>query len=79
MPFYIGYETDLAWLVHHGIKGQKWGLRNGPPYPLGEGDHSAAEKKAAQNDKHTGGSRVRNPHDRLVRAVYEEKAYLKLI
>ena len=21
-------------LVHHGIKGQKWGIRNGPPYPI---------------------------------------------
>ncbi len=25
-------EDDV--LVHHGIKGQKWGVRNGPPYPL---------------------------------------------
>ena len=24
-------------LYHHGIKGQKWGIRNGPPYPLGSG------------------------------------------
>lgn len=21
-------------LFHHGIKGQKWGVKNGPPYPL---------------------------------------------
>lgn len=33
-------------LRHHGIKGQKWGKRNGPPYPLDAEDHSAAEKKA---------------------------------
>lgn len=26
-------NTDV--LYHHGIKGQKWGVRNGPPYPLG--------------------------------------------
>lgn len=25
------YELYLA---HHGIKGQRWGVRNGPPYPL---------------------------------------------
>jgi hypothetical protein len=24
-------------LFHHGIKGQQWGVRNGPPYPLGSG------------------------------------------
>lgn len=24
----------MAYLCHHGIKGQKWGVKNGPPYPL---------------------------------------------
>lgn len=33
-------------LAHHGILGQKWGTRNGPPYPLSSSDHSASEKKA---------------------------------
>lgn len=23
------------WLAHHGIKGQHWGIKNGPPYPIG--------------------------------------------
>lgn len=23
-----------GYLMHHGIQGQKWGVRNGPPYPL---------------------------------------------
>lgn len=40
------YYTVGDDLTHHGIKGQKWGQRNGPPYPLGASDHSSAEKKA---------------------------------
>ena len=40
------YEYVDEFLAHHGIKGQRWGVRNGPPYPLKAGDHSASEKKA---------------------------------
>lgn len=24
----------LDYIAHHGVKGQKWGVRNGPPYPI---------------------------------------------
>ncbi len=27
-------DIDSGALSHHGVKGQKWGVRNGPPYPL---------------------------------------------
>ena len=37
---------DQDYLMHHGIKGQKWGVRNGPPYPLDASDHSKREQKA---------------------------------
>lgn len=39
----MGSKSDLR---HHGILGQRWGKRNGPPYPLGGGDYSQAERKA---------------------------------
>ncbi len=35
-----------SYLMHHGVGGQKWGKRNGPPYPLNASDHSASERKA---------------------------------
>ena len=40
--------TNNEWcdvLCHHGIFGQRWGKRNGPPYPLKPSKHSAREKK----------------------------------
>lgn len=41
-------------LSHHGIDGQKWGVRNGPPYPLAAGDHSKAELRAMKkSNKHS--------------------------
>lgn len=39
-------DSREVFLAHHGILGQKWGRRNGPPYPLDASDHSASEKKA---------------------------------
>lgn len=33
-------------LYHHGILGQKWGVSNGPPYPLSPESHSKSEKNA---------------------------------
>lgn len=41
-------DGGADWLEHHGILGQKWGKENGPPYPLGSGDHSSGEKSAAK-------------------------------
>lgn len=34
-------DSDNSELMHHGVKGQKWGVRNGPPYPI---DRDSIEK-----------------------------------
>ena len=54
-----------AWrrgLYHHGILGQKWGVRNGPPYPLGGGDYTPREKRAIYKQRKKGNSIYNKRH-----------------
>lgn len=37
--YYAVHRTN-KYLKHHGIEGQKWGVRNGPPYPLKNNSYS---------------------------------------
>lgn len=46
------YYCNTDELSHHGILKQKWGVRNGPPYPLKGGAYSPAEKKAIYKERH---------------------------
>lgn len=39
----------MRYLMHHGIKGQHWGVKNGPPYPLD--DNRSLAIKNLQNAK----------------------------
>lgn len=41
--WYIIPKEKADELCHHGIKGQKWGVRNGPPYPLDEKNYHRSE------------------------------------
>ncbi len=43
--FRYSYSSALC---HHGVKGQKWGVRNGPPYPLKK------NKNKVENSKKSG-------------------------
>lgn len=46
-------------ISHHGIEGQKWGIRNGPPYPLGSGQRSKSEVRAMrQRPNHSNTKKV---------------------
>lgn len=49
-------------LVHHGILGQQWGKRNGPPYPLGGGDYTPSETKAIKGQRRRGNSLYNKKH-----------------
>lgn len=44
------------YLSHHGILGQKWGTKNGPPYPLDGGEYTRTETikiRKARKDKNS--------------------------
>lgn len=56
-------ELEKNYLAHHGILGQRWHKRNGPPYPLDAGDHSKSEKEAGYK-KSLGGGRNEEMYDR---------------
>jgi len=43
-------RTD-EYLKHHGILGQRWGKKNGPPYPLEQSDRSPKEQRLNSKSK----------------------------
>ena len=65
-------------LVHYGRKGQHWGVRNGPPYPLGYSDLSPEEKRKNTTIRgKIGGQYKLNRLDQK-RAVYTAKTKKRL-
>lgn len=43
--------AERLYLEHHGIKGQEWGVRNGPPYPLDAGERKKVHKQQKELNK----------------------------
>ena len=64
-------------LRHHGILNQKWGVRNGPPYPLGGGDYSKAEKQAIYKERKSKNSIYNKKH--FDRVLSKEKTTLSTL
>lgn len=65
-------------LSHHGIEGQKWGVRNGPPYPLSAGDHSAAEKRAIKKESKKNYKEIRDSYPGLIAVANGKRIRQKL-
>ena len=59
-------------IEHHGIDGQKWGVRNGPPYPLSEEKHDKVVK--AKNGYSKLSSSKKNEGSAVLAAVGVEVA-----
>lgn len=59
---------DNTYLAHHGILGQKWGTRNGPPYPLKGGSYTRTELEAIQYVR-----------DKKPNSIYNKKHFDKMI
>ena len=72
--------SKYGYIAHHGIKGQKWGVRNGPPYPIEDkvlkkgtvlGNVSAYKDPIGFSSKNKRWMYFYNPNDEWDKKVYE--------
>lgn len=50
----VPFSEDMEHFAHHGIKGQKWGVKNGPPYPINQGSGKGVAKSGESGKIDTG-------------------------
>ena len=58
---------DPLYLEHHGIDGQKWGVRRGPPYPIGSGSNKNTGVKNVKYSERD--LRVKNKQTKFVKEI----------
>lgn len=57
-------EEYDSYVEHHGVDGQKWGVKHGPPYPL----ESRSERRARKKEERTEKKRQKQRSSQLVKA-----------
>ncbi len=72
MRYLVGPVPVSDELWHHGIKGQKWGVQNGPPYPLSE-QQKVRYKGTKEDDPH------KTKGDKGEAVFYATRALLHLV
>lgn len=65
------------YLVHHGIDGQKWGRRNGPPYPLKKWMRSSAERRAVRAKVRTEKKQKKREESEIKKQKKREESEIK--
>lgn len=69
-------ELTEEFLEHHGIKGQKWGVENGPPYPLNKaGKAKFKERNLGQKPTGKAQDKPKSKHEQRVEARKKKKLY----
>ena len=51
------WGLDITYIEHSGIDGMRWGVRNGPPYPLGRDISTGSRLKTNSSGRKPGGIR----------------------
>ena len=71
----LTFITQTSFL-HHGIQGQKWGVRNGPPYPLNKKESSKSQGKNDEKAINNAKEMFNNPYSENSKKMIKSAAKL---